>query len=320
MNRETNYAPIVMISYNRPEMVELSINNVALANNASGHEVFMFIDGPRNENDRNKQDKIQQILESHRNQLPRLKIIRRDRNYGCRGNIVDAISHIISEYGKAIIIEDDILVSRTFLDYMDDALEFYRDDKSIWSINAYQSPNLRIPKDYPYDVYLDPVNMCWGWGTWKDRWDQVDFDMKDWTTARNDPDVIAKLNRAGRQLLGLIELQAAGVLKTWDVQCAYHVVKNGLMSIEPKLQLSKNIGFSASIGGEHNSRDMPYISRQPYYNYRPRLVHNLVHDPRIFQQFEWVVKPKNLKVRILRKLNRLCAYLKHKNLEPQKVL
>ena len=91
-------------------------------------------------------------------------------------------------------------------------------------------------------------------------------------------------------------------------------------SIEPKFQLSKNIGFSSNIGGEHNSRDMPYISRQPYYNYRPRLVHNLVHDSRIFQQFEWVVKPKNLKMRILRKLNRLCAYLKHKNLEPQKVV
>lgn len=316
MSKEMNYAPIVMIAYNRPELVRLVIDNVSRANNVGDHMVFMFIDGPRNESDRDKQDMIQEIVESHRKWLPKLKIIRRGSNYGCRGNIVDAISRVISEYGKAIIIEDDILISRTFLDYMDEALDFYRDDKTIWSINAYQSPNLQIPKDYPYDVYLNPVNMCWGWGTWVDRWEQVDFDMKDWSTVRDDPKLIAKLNRAGRQLLGMIESQAAGILKTWDVQCAYHVVKNGLMSIEPKFQLSKNIGFSAYEGGEHNNDELPYISRQPYYNFRPRLVSGLKHDPRILRQFEWVGMHKNFCDRVLRKLKRMLAYFKPENLEP----
>ena len=168
-------APIVMISYNRPDLVRLSMNNVALANGCDNHDIFMFIDGPRNEEDRIRQDEIYAIVESYKKRLSKLTIIRRERNYGCRDNIVDAISTIITKYGKAIIIEDDILISRTFLDYMDEALDFYRDDKSIWSINAYQSPNLKIPSDYPHDVYLNPINMCWGWGTWEDRWKQVDF-------------------------------------------------------------------------------------------------------------------------------------------------
>lgn len=312
-------APIVMISYNRPELVRLTMKNVSLANGAANHEIFMFIDGPRNENDKSKQDEIHSIVMSYQKKLPGLAIIRRDVNYGCRGNIVDAISTTVSKYGKVIVIEDDVLISRTFLEYMDEALAFYEDDKSIWSINAYQSPNLRIPRDYPYDVYLDPVNMCWGWGTWADRWKQVDFDMKDWASSRTDPELIARLNRAGRQLLRMIELQAAGVLKTWDVQCAYHVAKNGLMSIEPRFQLSKNIGFSARVGGEHNSTQMPSIARQPYYNFRPKLVHDLVHDPRIFQQFEWIGTPKNLMWRIVRKLKRGFAYLKPENLEPKEV-
>lgn len=314
-------APIVMIAYNRPDLLRLSMRNVALADGADGHEIFVFVDGPRSSDDIIKQNDIHAIVTSYQQEkLPKLKIIKRERNYGCRDNIVDAISQVISKYGKAIIIEDDILISRTFLEYMDEALAFYKDDKSIWSINAYQSPNLRIPKDYPYDVYLNPVNMCWGWGTWVDRWEQVDFDMKDWSTLRNDPEIIRKLNSSGRHLLGLIESQAAGTLETWDVQCAYHVVKNGLMSIEPKYQLSKNIGFSTIAGGVHNKTDQPYVTRQPYYNFLPKLVHGLSHDPRIFHQFEWAVRPRNLTARIIRKLQRTMANFSPLNMEPNDIL
>lgn len=311
------HAPIVMISYNRPSFVRLSINNVALADGVGNHDIFMFIDGPKSEKDKIKQDEIFAIVESYKKQLPKLTIIRRNRNYGCRDNIVDAISTIITRYGKAIIIEDDILISKTFLDYMDEALDLYKNDKSIWSINAYQLPNLKIPVDYPYDVYLDPVNMCWGWGTWVDRWNQVDFALKDWEVERENPIVLSRLNRAGRHFLDMINAQYDGRLDTWDVQCLYHVVKNGLMSIEPKFQLSKNIGFDPMVGGVHHNIASPLFSRQRYYNFRPKLVPNLTHDMRIFEQFEWIKIPKNIYVRIYRKLQRVLAYLKPLNMQPR---
>lgn len=316
---EKSLAPIVMISYNRPDWVRLSLNNVALAHGAVDHEIFMFIDGPRNKDDKVLQDRICEIAVSYQQKLPKLSIIRRDHNFGCRGNIVDAISTVIRKYGKVIVIEDDVLVSRTFLEYMDDALIFYKDDKSIWSVNAYQSPELHIPKDYPYDIYLNPINLCWGWGTWKDRWEQVDFDLKDWPIMCTNSEMIARLNKSGRHILGMIESQFAGRLRTWDVQCTYHVIKHGLMSVEPRYQLSKNIGFSSQVGGEHFKGDMPYLSRQPYYNFRPRLVGHLTHDLRIFSQFEWIAHPRNLRVRIFRKVKRMFAYFRCKNLEPKEV-
>lgn len=316
---QSGFAPIVMISYNRPELVQLSVRNVALAHGAANHDIFMFIDGPRCEEDVRKQDQINEIVCSFQGSLPKMKIIRREKNYGCRGNIVDAITQVISQYGRAIIIEDDILVSRTFLDYMDEALEFYKDSKQIWSINAYQHPNLRIPRDYPYDVYLNPVNMCWGWGTWADRWAQVDFDLQDWHVMRDDPEMVAKLNRSGRHLHALIDRQYLGELKTWDVQCAYYVIKNGLMSIEPRYPLSKNIGFSHIVGGEHNKTEMPYLSRQAYYNFRPKLIADLGSDPRLIEQFEWVNYNRNIGVRIFRKLQRAMAYFKLRNIEPKEI-
>jgi len=308
--------PIVLIAFNRSELVRLSLRNVSLANGAADRDAFMFIDGPRNDDDAVENNKIVSIATKFKSALPRLEIIRRDHNYGCRGNIVDAISQVLSRYGQAVIIEDDILVSRTFFDYMDKALDFYNDDKSIWSINAYQNPNMRIPKDYPYDVYLNPVNMCWGWGTWADRWRGVDFDIKDWPSYRSNPAFMERLNKAGRQIAPMLDSQYNGHLKTWDVQCTYHVVKNNLMSIEPRFQLSKNIGYSSLLRGEHTNEDCPYVTRQKYYNFMPRLQAKLCHDPRIFSQYEWVGVPKNLSMRIFRKIRRMFAYVSSDNLEP----
>ena len=316
-----DFAPIVMISFNRSDLVSMSMRNVSLANGVEHHDIYMFIDGPREGNvrDLEENNRIFQIVSAYRERLPRLRIIRREKNYGCRGNIVDAITQIITKYGRSIIIEDDILISRTFLEYMNQALSFYECDKRIWSINAYQSPYLQIPKDYPYDVYLNPVNMCWGWGTWSDRWCQVDFDLTEWPTDKEKREIVEKLNRAGRQIIPMLEAQYAGRLKTWDVQCTYYAVKHGLMSVEPRFQLSKNIGFLEGVAGEHCAGAMPIITRQRYYNFLPRLVEGLQADERIGNQFEWIVGSKNLFVRVWRKLARMMATVKPKNMMPYDV-
>ena len=311
--------PIVMISYNRPELVKLTMRNVSLANGAKEHEIFMFIDGPRSDLDKQKQDEIFNVVSEYKKKLPKLTIIRRERNYGCKENIVNAVTDVISRYRQAMIIEDDILISRTFLEYMDAALDLYREDERIWSINAYQSPYFMLPKDYSHDVYLNPVNLCWGWGTWYDRWCKIDFDLKDWPNDRENKDVIARLNKAGRQIIPMIEAQFAGRLRTWDVQCTYYVVKNGLMSIEPIYQLSKNIGFADSIDGEHCKGDMPIITRQKYYNFKPRLEKNIAKDERINNQFEWITNNKNFVTRVMRKLRRIRAVFSALNMEPENV-
>ena len=306
--------PVVMISFNRPDLVRLTMRNVSLAEGANDREITMFIDGPRNDSDKAKQNEIFDIVESYQDILPRLKIVRRDRNLGCRGNIVDAITTELNRSGRAIVIEDDILVSRTFLRYMDEALEFYENDKRIWCINAYQNPYFKVPKGYRFDLYLNPVNMCWGWGTWKDRWQGVDFDLKTWEVDKQDAALIARLNKAGRQIIPMIDAQYAGRLKTWDVQCTYHVVKNGLRCVEPIHQLSKNVGFG--FGGEHFSGDLPFLSRQKYFNFMPRMVKTIPEVEEISRQWEYTLCHRNLFERIKRKFIRGCAWLRRANNEP----
>ena len=313
--------PVVMISFNRADLVRLVMRNVYIANGVGDRDVFMFIDGPRegNANDLEENCKIYELMLSYQAKMPRLNVIRREKNYGCRGNIVDAVNQIITKYGQAIIIEDDILISKTFLEYMDSALEFYKGDKRIWSINAYQSPYFKVPNGYRHDIYFNPVNMCWGWGTWADRWNKVDFDLKEWGEDKDNPVLVGRLNKSGRQIVPMIDAQYSGRLNTWDIQCTYHVVKNGLMSVEPVFQLSKNIGFSAKVDGAHCKGELPIITRQKYYNFLPRLEHDLPHDERIDSQFEWIFTPKNFRTRVWRKVRRLLANFQRPNMDPEDV-
>ena len=317
MAGESRRVPVVMISYNRPDLVKLTMENVALADSVGGRDIVMFIDGPRNDADVVKQDEIYRTVAAYQSRLPRLEIVRREHNYGCRGNIVDAISSVLNRIGRVIVIEDDILVSRTFLRYMDEALEYYEGDERIWAVNAYQNPYFKVPKNYPYDLYLNPVNMCWGWGTWKDRWDGVDFDLRDWPKDRKDGELISRLNKAGRYIIPLLDAQYEGRLKTWDIQCTYHVVKHGFKCVEPVYQLSKNIGFGP--GGEHCAASMPFFSRQKYYNFMPRLVKNIGENEDIERQWEYLSWNKNFFDRVIRKLKREMARFWSSNMEPVNV-
>ena len=308
------FAPVVMFGFNRPKLQAMSLRQFSQCDGADERDVYVFIDGARNERDEILGNQIEMLVKKYSRKFSRMRIVRREKNLGCRGNIVAGISEIISRYGKAIMIEDDILVSKTFLRFMDRALVRYRNDERIWNINGYQKYFLRIPFDYPYDVYYNYIMCAWGWATWKDRWFQVDFDMKDWPSYRSVAENIERVNDCGLRIVPLLDSQYAGILKTWDVQCMYHMIKNRMYAIEPKFQLSKNIGCIA--GGEHFSKTDHMARVQRYYNFMPRLDNDVPIDGRIMGQYRCASYDPHMLQRITRRMSRILAMFKRTQLVP----
>ena len=298
----TNHSPVVLIAFNRPDTFARVLANLAAAHGVSERDVYVYVDGPRGEGDRALCDQVVDVAERFRDQLPRLSIIRRECNLGCRENVVASISEVMEKQGRAIIVEDDVLVSHTFLDYMDAALEFYRDDQRIWSINAWRNRFVHIPPSYKHDVYLTPRMLCWGWGTWKDRWEGVDFDLTDWPTRGEQSEMCAMLDGAGVDLHRMLQLQYEGVLDTWDVQCCYHVAKNGLYCVEPRFALTKNIG--SGVVPTHCIDEDPVVTHAAYYDFSPRLVSGLGPDFLLLRQFPHALFNPSLTVRAYRRLLR----------------
>lgn len=153
---------------------------------------------------------------------------------------------------------------------MDEALEYYESDPRVWCINGYQNAYMSVPKKYPYDVYINPMNMAPGWGTWKDRWQAVDFSLADWGEFISSKTNQANLDKAGCDIGKLIELAISGKIDTWDVQCTYHMIKNGMFCIEPRFSLTKNNGMN-TVGAVHCTRRDGFISKQKYFDFMPKL-------------------------------------------------
>lgn len=298
MASSTVKAPVVMIGFNRPFLSERTMGNVAKCRDAKDRDAYLFIDGPREgrKDDVEKTEETRRVADNIRNtSLPRLKIVKREKNLGCRGNIIASISEIVNKYGKVIIVEDDVLVSRTFLSYMDEALERYESDKRIWCINACQSPYLKLPKRLKTDVYLSPRNMCWGWGVWADRWNAVDFDMTDWPEYIKQPGNDLKVHLCGLGLEDGIWDQYK-TKSSWDTQCTYHMIKHGLYAIEPRMTLTKNCG--SGIDGTHALWANPILTKQKYYDFKPTLPDELSINAELLDEYRFICNAKPSRLRI----------------------
>ena len=104
--------------------------------------LVVYLDGIKDIDDHGKQALILENLHnlSHFKCFHSLVIKQRRDNLGLTENIISGIAEVMAEYGRAIILEDDVLVSPSFLEYMNDALEFYKNEPMVWHISGWNFP------------------------------------------------------------------------------------------------------------------------------------------------------------------------------------
>lgn len=197
----------------------------------------------------------------------KVHIIERTRNYGGTKNASQAIGEITKKYGKSIFMEDDIVTAPGFLKFMNDALEFYKDDESINSISGYM-PMIELPTNYNKDIFILPVFSGWGTGMW-----QRSFNMKK-DIAFNDFKQDVSKNKNFNSLMdtmiyGFLPAEIYKKIDAGDVKITYNQTLNGKYSIYPSETLVKNIGHDGS--GVHCGVNQTYsnlkISNKLKFNF-----------------------------------------------------
>ena len=311
-------SPLLLIAYKRTDTLGHALSALAKCKGLNDRPVFAYLDGARSPADETDIENVHKMFVDFKSTVcPELQIVRREKNYGCRENIVSAITEVINKYGRLIIVEDDIVVSKYFLEYMDEALDFYQDDKRIWGINAYRNRFAKIPADYQKDIYLHQRNMCWGWGTWADRWNAVDFDMAYWSDFKSDPKNVERLKAVSFFLPGMIESEYNGLLKTWDVQVSLHIVNENMYCVEPRYCMTRNCGCEGG-GGMHCGPNSA-VSTQPFYNFKPRLAKDLMPNEKIMQSLCLSDFNPSILARVWRKLLRLLWSFCKITYEPREI-
>ncbi|ALF46854.1 glycosyltransferase [Campylobacter concisus] len=238
------YAPIVLFVYNRPNHTKKVLEALLANELAHQSEIFIYSDAPKSQNDEINVVEVRKYIKKISG-FKNITIIEREKNFGLANSIIDGVGKVINEYGKTIVLEDDIITSPNFLQFMNNALDFYSDNKSIMSISGYMYP-CEIPYSYKKDILLFNRFSSWGWGMWSNRWNLINFDITENDKIFHDKNLQKQFNVGGEDLYNMLLLQLQGKINSWAIRTALASALHNKVTVYPIKSLVKNIGFDNS--------------------------------------------------------------------------
>ena len=241
VKENSNYAPIVIFTYNRLDTLELVIKSLQKNILADKTDLFIFSDYARKEKDIESVNRVRSFLHSV-DGFRSVTIIERKENYGLAKNIIEGVTEIIDKYEKVIVLEDDLITSRNFLCYMNQALDFYENDERIFAISGYTGnlPSLEKLED---EGYLSYRPSSWGWATWKKEWIKNDWKVKDFDAFIQNKNAIKTFNRGGIDMTRMLKHCIEGKNHSWAIRWSYTMYKLDKYCFYPKISKIQNVGF-----------------------------------------------------------------------------
>ena len=238
-------APIVLFCYNRPEHTRQTLQ--ALSENilADKSRLYIFCDGPKPEADENQFRKIKEVQEiaKSKNWCSEVEVIQQQSNKGLANSVIEGVTQIVNQYGKVIVLEDDLITSKYFLEYMNTALEKYKEEMKVMQVSGHQFPVKQWKKKQ--EALFLPFTTSWGWATWKRAWDCFDINATGYLILKNDLRLRKKfdLNTNGFFSGMLFRQIESSEIDSWAIRWWWTVFsKNGLV-LFPSISLISNIGF-----------------------------------------------------------------------------
>lgn len=234
-------APICLFTYNRLKETQLTVEALQCNNLASMSELYIFSDGPKESIDAFKVNQVRNYIKSI-NGFKSVHIIESKTNNGLANSIINGVTQIINQYEKVIVLEDDLITSRNFLDFMNQAIDFYANNVKIFSVSGY-SMNLPSLKTMDKDYYYGYRASSWGWGTWKNRWEIIDWEVGDYSSFRWNIIKQLKFMRAGSDMPYMLWKQMNRKIDSWAIRWCYDQFKKELFTVFPTKSKLVNIGI-----------------------------------------------------------------------------
>lgn len=239
--KNNNLVPVIIFTYNRLDTLELVIKSLQKNTLVDETDLFIFSDFARKEKDIESVNRVRSFLNSV-DGFRSVTIIERKENYGLAKNIIEGVTEIIDKYEKVIVLEDDLITSRNFLCYMNQALDFYENDERIFAISGYTGnlPSLEKLED---EGYLSYRPSSWGWATWKREWIKNDWKVKDFDAFIQNKNAIKTFNRGGIDMTRMLKHCIEGKNHSWAIRWSYTMYKLDKYCFYPKISKIQNVGF-----------------------------------------------------------------------------
>lgn len=282
-NQKNILAPICLFVYSRLDETKKTIESLQQNILASESHLYVFSDGEKNEENRKNVLAVREYIHSI-NGFASVKIYESNINKGLANSIISGVTEIVNKYGKIIVIEDDLIFSTNFICFMNQALNFYENKKRVANISGYAF-DFKYPSDYKYDMAFSCRFSSWGWATWKDRWEKVDWEVKDYKSFRWNIFNRIRFYQGGSDLDRMLRLQMKGKLDSWAIRFAYHHFKYDLLDIFPRISKVLYNGFNSGATHTQNKKDTFDTVLDSTENFNFQFSENLETEKEITKQF-----------------------------------
>jgi hypothetical protein len=217
-------------------------------------KVIVFSDGAKNEIDKDKIDKVRELLKKRL--IPQnSEIIENNVNFGLSRNVIEGLNKIFQIYDRAIILEDDLELSPFFLNYMNDALNLYATSENVASISGYMYPI--EPKKFSNNYFFLKLIESWGWGTWKRAWNIFENDSLQLKKKIDEKQLANEFNfESGISYYKMLTDNINGLNDSWAVRWYASIFLKNMNTLFPSKSFVKNIGIDNS--GQHCSYTTVY--------------------------------------------------------------
>ncbi len=278
-------APLVVFVYRRPDVTKQMLDAVNKNLLADQTDVFVFCDGYKDISDRESVKAVRDIVHDFaaHSHFKSVTIKESTANMGLANSIISGVTDVIHVYGKVIVLEDDLLASHNFLKFMNDCLDFYEEDASVWSIGG-TLRKLKCLDKYRKDIYAHYRAGSWGWATWRNRWERVDWDVSDYDSFMRNRKQKRRFNRGGSDLTGMLRAQHDGKIDSWAVRWGYQESKENMISIYPRKSLVKNIGFGKEATHTLLEKDIYQTECCEDFEY---ILEHVEIDERLMREYRW---------------------------------
>lgn len=236
------YSPIAIFCFDRPKHLDVLLNSLTKNVEFKDSTVYFFQDGYKENTNLTDWHGIKDVIEKYCSNISHFHIIS-NVNKGCDQSEIDGVTFVLNKHKSVIVLEDDLIVSRTFLNYMNSGLQIFVDNKNVTSINAF---SYNINEDLPQYFFIKGGNPL-GWATWDRAWE---FFI-------NDGNYLYKKLKETKSLKdydfgGSVDLLKSN--KYWDVKWYASQYLIGGLGLFPNHSFTYHAGFDQTATHSHPSR------------------------------------------------------------------
>lgn len=248
-------SPICLFVYKRYETTKLMLESLLACPECKDSELYVFMDEARNDDEARDVERVRQLFDNLQG-FRKVNLFPARMNKGMANSVIDGVTKVLQEHDDIIVLEDDLVVSPDFLQFMNAALKTYKDRSDIWSISGYTPRLQELEGDGRNGVFVVPRAQCWGWATWSDRWETVDWEVSDFSRLAQSKELRKEFDKGGNDLFRTLEMERRERIESWAVRWAYAAAKQSRWTVNPMQSKVQNIGLKSSEShvGWHDER------------------------------------------------------------------